>query len=140
LAAFALGPLAVGIVILRRPGLITSQTFPSLVPATGPYTPEELDLAESQLRQYSGPTSLPSTAPTTFTQDQIQFTAEGLRKLNRARREVWDRNHHEALQQARARRPVGFTLVTLGIVLAFLFGALAWNLRSPTRPGGDPLL
>ena len=102
------------------------------VPATGPYTTEELRLAREYLELAA--TTKPSQG--VFTAAQIAETAEAMRVLRRASLEIQQRRDAEATPQAISRRTTGWLLILAGgtLIAASTFLAMkTWRLMASGR-------
>jgi hypothetical protein len=109
-----------GVLILSRPTAIAAETYHPRVPLHGPYTQEELKLAESQIALFSS-----TTKPTTV---DLENAARGEREMELARQSVWHRHQTQRIHQASQRRPVGCVLIGLGSALLILWASAGYKL------------
>ncbi|MCY2951289.1 MAG: hypothetical protein NTU53_04835 [Planctomycetota bacterium] len=120
LLVLALWLILQGFLILSRPTAIAAETYHPRVPLHGPYTPEELKLAESQIALFSS-----TTKPTTV---DLENAARSEREMELARQSVWHRRKLQLIQQATQRRPVGRVLIGLGSALLILWTFASYKL------------
>lgn len=122
-----------GWLIARAPHELERQSYRRAVPATGPYSEEEL--AAAARRALTARLRAGATEP--VEREDIIRAAEGERRAEDVRAQVFQHRTQRLLDAARPRVVLGWGLMALGAMLAVLFVILAVVLARGPEPDDD---